>query len=161
MDTELSDKVAEVDASLIGLVPVPVGPGKPDVEFVKGNGAFEAAGLLVDGRPLEAPVPRGALLLGRGLAGNSVLVNDVPPVAEGPVAPGSVVVEFGKGYGPDELLGAKELRGKPEVPVPGAVEPPVGPASEVGALLITDGPVTKGAVLAPVPGTEFVLFGKG
>lgn len=161
MDTELSDKVAEVDASLIGLVPVPVGPGKPDVEFVKGNGAFEAAGLLVDGRPLEAPVPRGALLLGRGLAGKSVLVNDVPPVAEGPVAPGSVVVEFGKGYGPDELLGAKELRGKPEVPVPGAVEPPVGPASEVGALLITDGPVTKGAVLAPVPGTEFVLFGKG
>lgn len=161
MDTELSDKAPEVDASLIGLVPVPVGPGKPDVEFVKGNGAFEASELLVEGGPLEAPVPRGALLLGRGLIGKSVLVNGIPPVAEGPVALGSVVVEFGKGYGPDELLGANELRGKAEVPVPGAVEPPVGPASEVGALLITDGPVPRGAVLAPDPGTGVVLFGKG
>lgn len=162
MYPELSDKPAEVDISLLGLVPVPagpvpVGPGTPDVEFVKGNGAFEASGLLVDGRPLEAPVPAGALLL----MGDSVDVNGVPPVAEGPVAPGSVVVEFGKGYGPDELLGARELEGKPEVPVPGAVEPPVGPASEVGALLIMDGPVPEGAVLAPVPGTGAVLFGKG
>ena len=47
------------------------------------------------------------------------------------------------------------------MPVPGAVEPPAGPAPEVGALLITDGLVPKGAVLAPDPGTGFVLLGKG
>ena len=70
---------------------------------------MEAAGLLADGRPPEAPVPRGALLLGEGPIGKSVLVNGLPPVVEGPVASGSIVVEFGKGYGPDELLGAIEL----------------------------------------------------
>ncbi|EGZ78228.1 hypothetical protein NEUTE2DRAFT_49118, partial [Neurospora tetrasperma FGSC 2509] len=153
------DKAAEVGASLIGLVPVPVGPGKADVELVKGNGTFEAPGLLVDGRPLKGPVPRGALLLEKALVGKSVLGDDAPPVAEGPVAPGSVMVEFEKGYGPDGLPGVIELRGTAEAPVPGAVEPPVGPASEVVAPLITDGPVPRGAVLAPDPDTRVVLFG--
>lgn len=160
MDTELSDKTAEVGASLIGLVPVPVGPVKADVELVKGNGTFEAPELLVDGRPLKGPVPKGALLLEKALVGKSVLGDEAPPVAEGPVAPGSVMVEFGKGYGPDELPGVIELRGTAEAPVPGAVEPPVGPASEVVAPLITDGPVPRGAVLAPDPDTRVVLFGK-
>lgn len=157
MDVELSDKAPEVEISLAGLVPVPVEPGNPDVELVKGNGASEACELLVDCRPLEAPAPIGGLLLGMKLVGKSVLVDGAPPVPEGPVAPGIDVVEFGNGYGPDELLGANELKGKAEVPVPGAVEPPVGPASEVGALL----PVPKGAVLTPEPVTGFVLFGKG
>ncbi|KAK3396088.1 hypothetical protein B0T20DRAFT_416574 [Sordaria brevicollis] len=147
----------EVETSLTGLVPVPVGPGKPDVEFVKGNGAFEACELMLDGKPLDAPVPRGALLLGRKLVGKFVLVSGARLVPEGPVPPGIDVVEFGNGYGPDELLGAKELKGNAEEPVPEAVEPPVGPAFEVGALL----PVPKGAVLTPEPVTGFVLFGKG
>ncbi|EAA35616.3 hypothetical protein NCU01987 [Neurospora crassa OR74A] len=144
---EIPELVADVGDPLpvtgYGVVMFERGNGAED-ERPPGNGTFEAPGLLVDGRPLKGPVPRGALLLEKAL-----------------VAPGSVMVEFGKGYGPDELPGVIELRGTAEAPVPGAVEPLVGPAAEVVAPLITDGPVPRGAVLAPDPDTRVVLFGKG